>query len=586
VATSPMSKVIDHLRKAVLAGGETQLTDGQLLECFVNHRDEAAVAALVRRHGPMVWGVCRRILHSHQDAEDAFQATFLVLVRKAASIIPREMAANWLYGVAHQTARKARATTAKRQAQEKQVNEMPEPAAGTEPDLWRDLQPLLDQELSRLPDKYRLAIVLCDLEGKTRKEAARQLKIPEGTLSSRLTTARTMLAKRLARHGLAVSGGALAAVLVQNAASAGLPTSVVSNTIKATSLLAAGQAATTGVISAKVAALTEGMLKTMLLAKLKMMTAMLLALSLVTLTSALLAWGQTADKSDSAEKPAPKPEKPVAKQVANQKESEIASKTLPTLRLVRILAKGKTFTIGSPPEEKGREENETAHEVTLSADYYLGVTTVTRGQFAAFVKEDGYQTEAERDGKGAWRWNGDQFEQKPEYTWKNPGFKSIKQTDEHPVVNVSWNDAVAFSKWLSRKDGREYRLPTEAEWEYACRSGTKTAYSFGDDPSKLVDYAWFGDNAGGTHTVGTKKPNGWGLYDMHGNVWQWCADWYGEYAKGAVTDPQGPKEGSKRVYRGCSWMHDAQYCRSAYRDWRLPTLCINNLGFRLAAPVR
>jgi RNA polymerase sigma factor (sigma-70 family) len=135
-----------------------------------------------------VWGACRRILANHHDAEDAFQATFLVLVRKAASIRPREMVANWLYGVARQTAFKARATIARRQACERQVMSMPEPA-GTAPDFWPDLQPLLDQAVGRLPDKDRAAIVLCDFESKTRKEATRQLKIPEGTLSSRLTAA-------------------------------------------------------------------------------------------------------------------------------------------------------------------------------------------------------------------------------------------------------------------------------------------------------------------------------------------------------------------------------------------------------------
>jgi RNA polymerase sigma factor (sigma-70 family) len=179
VANCQLSKVIDHLRTAALAGGEAELTDGNLLERFVSQRDEAAVAALVRRHGPMVWGVCRRVLRHHHDAEDAFQATFLVLVRKAAAIMPREMVANWLYGVVHQTALKARATMAKRQAREKQVNGMPEPEARTQPDLWRDLQPLLDQQLSRLPDKYRVVIALCDLEGKSRKEAPANSRYPK-----------------------------------------------------------------------------------------------------------------------------------------------------------------------------------------------------------------------------------------------------------------------------------------------------------------------------------------------------------------------------------------------------------------------
>src|SRR5204862_5292968 len=157
-------------------------TDGQLLDCSIIHREEAALVSLVHRLAPMVWGVCRRLLHDHHDAEDAFQATFLVLLRKATCIVPQEMVGNWLYGVAHQTALKARATAAKRRAREKQMLDMPEPVAPQQ-EPWPDLQPLLDQELSRLPDPYRVVIVLCELEGKTRKEAARQLGWPEGTVA-------------------------------------------------------------------------------------------------------------------------------------------------------------------------------------------------------------------------------------------------------------------------------------------------------------------------------------------------------------------------------------------------------------------
>src|SRR5262249_31988078 len=135
-------------------------------------------AALVRRHGPMVWGVCRRILGNHHDAEDAFQATFLVLVRKAATIVPRDMVANWLYGVAYQTARKARAMAARRNSRERLVFPMPE-AAAADGDGWSELWSLLDQELNRLPEKYRAPVVLCDLAGRTYKEAARQLGCPE-----------------------------------------------------------------------------------------------------------------------------------------------------------------------------------------------------------------------------------------------------------------------------------------------------------------------------------------------------------------------------------------------------------------------
>ena len=268
------SEFVRRLRGAMLLRDGAALTDGQLLESFICRQDEAALAALVRRHGPMVWGVCRRVLRNHHDAEDAFQAAFLVLVRKAASIVPREMVANWLYGVAHQTALKARAIAARRKQRERQVAVMPEPAA-VEQDFWTDLQPLLDEELSRLPDKYRVITVLCDLEGKTRKEAARHLGCPEGTVAGRLARARAMLAKRLTRRGVALSGGTLAAVLSRKVASAGVPTSVVSPTIKAANRFTAGQTAAAGVVSVKVAALTEGVLKSMFFTKLKVVTVLL-----------------------------------------------------------------------------------------------------------------------------------------------------------------------------------------------------------------------------------------------------------------------------------------------------------------------
>jgi hypothetical protein len=211
------------------------------------------------------------------------------------------MVANWLYGVARQTALKARATVARRKAREKQVTVMPEPEAVRE-DLWHDLEPLLDQELSCLPDKYRVPIVLCDLGGKTRREAARQLGVPDGTLAARLARARGLLARRLSRHGLAVSGGALAAVLARNVASAGVPASVVSATLKAASLLAVGQAAAAGLISAKVVALTQGVLRTMLLTKLKMATALLLAVA-VSGAGGLLYQTQAAGRADTRNEP-------------------------------------------------------------------------------------------------------------------------------------------------------------------------------------------------------------------------------------------------------------------------------------------
>jgi RNA polymerase sigma factor (sigma-70 family) len=234
------------------------LTDGQLLGRFIARRDEAAFAALVRRHGPMVFGVCRRVLRHAQDAEDAFQAAFVVLARKAASLADREAVAGWLYGTAYRAALEARAAGARRRARERQVEAMPHP------EVWpdeggRELLGLLDRELSRLPEKYRLPVVLCELEGRSRKEAARQLGLPEGTLSSRLAAARKALARRLAGCGLAVTGVALAALWAGEARAAGLPASLVVSTVRA-----AG-----GAVPAGIAALTQGVLKAMLLSKLK-----------------------------------------------------------------------------------------------------------------------------------------------------------------------------------------------------------------------------------------------------------------------------------------------------------------------------
>jgi RNA polymerase sigma factor (sigma-70 family) len=264
--TSPVSEVIRYLRSSLRPDG-ADLTDGQLLECFVSRREPAALEVLVRRHGPMVWGVCCRMLQNHHDAEDAFQATFLVLARKAASIRSGAKVGNWLYGVAHRTALKARATRARRRLLETQVTDMPEPAVA-EPDTWGDLQAVLDQELSRLPESYRTVIVLCDLEGRTGKEAARHLSLPLGTVASRLARARAMLAKRLSGHHLPLAGGALATVLTQLSASASVPAAVMSSAIKTVTSVAAGQPVA-GAASAAVGALTKGVLKAMVMTRVK-----------------------------------------------------------------------------------------------------------------------------------------------------------------------------------------------------------------------------------------------------------------------------------------------------------------------------
>jgi RNA polymerase sigma factor (sigma-70 family) len=275
VAAAHLNDIVHHLRRAGLLRDDG-LTDVQLLERFVARRDGAAFEALVHRHGPMVHGVCYRILRNHHDADDAFQATFLVLAHKAAAVVPRRLVGNWLYGVACNTALKARADARRRRAKEREAAAMPRPEAAEE--VWRQLEPLLDGALHSLPDKYRVPIVLCDLEGLTRKEAARQLGCPEGTIASRLARARDLLAKRLARHGLVLSAAALAVALSHGCVSAGVSRPVAAAMAQAGALIAAGQTVPAGIISTRAQALKEGVLRAMLMRKLKIASSVLLVL--------------------------------------------------------------------------------------------------------------------------------------------------------------------------------------------------------------------------------------------------------------------------------------------------------------------
>ncbi len=250
-----LGTVVHNLRRACLRRDEACATDGELLERFLTRRDEVAFEGLVRRHGPMVLGVCGRVLRNQADAEDAFQATFLLLVKKADCIRPRALVGNWLYGVAHTTALKARAMSSKRLAKERAAARPPQAIADTS----ADARALLDHALRGLPDKYRAVIVLCELEGQSQKEAARQLGCPLGTIGTRLRRGRHSLARRLARCGLAVPGGAVGALIAQNAQAAGVSLPLLHSTVKAAALLAAGRTAGS-LVSVKVANLTRGVL--------------------------------------------------------------------------------------------------------------------------------------------------------------------------------------------------------------------------------------------------------------------------------------------------------------------------------------
>jgi RNA polymerase sigma factor (sigma-70 family) len=340
------------LRQVAFRANGGDWSDGQLLERFLSQREEAAFEALVCRHGPMVLGVCRRVLRDGHDAEDAFQATFLVLVRKAASIMPRELVGNWLYGVAYRTALKARCMTARRRARERQVRDMPR-SQTLDSGARDDLQARLDAELSRLPDKFRAPVILCELEGKSRRDVARQLGIAEGTLSSRLARARRLLARRLSSPTVPLSGGAVAALVSTQAASAAVPAPLLASTAKAGALLAVGEAAT-AVVSAKVAALMEGVLKAMFLTKLKTVMAFIvaagvLAVTVGTLGSALMANPGPAAVVDDDPPPQKKsrPEKEKDKQKIESKEKKI---TKPDGRAKAEEVLTKSFTTKKTPK--------------------------------------------------------------------------------------------------------------------------------------------------------------------------------------------------------------------------------------------
>jgi formylglycine-generating enzyme required for sulfatase activity len=206
-------------------------------------------------------------------------------------------------------------------------------------------------------------------------------------------------------------------------------------------------------------------------------------------------------------------------------------------------------------------------------------------QFKQFIDDTGYQTDADKrtGGYGSYIWDGSSWVEKDGVNWKCGVSGPLRPQSEfnHPVIHVSWNDAVAYAQWLSRKTGKTWRLPSEAEWEFAAKGGSATTYS---GSNSIDEVAWYSSNSGGkTQPVGQKKPNGYGLYDMTGNVWEWCADWYSSdyYKSSPSSNPQGPNSGSHRVYRGGSWYINAEYCRVANRNGSAPDYRGHDIGFRL-----
>jgi formylglycine-generating enzyme required for sulfatase activity len=257
--------------------------------------------------------------------------------------------------------------------------------------------------------------------------------------------------------------------------------------------------------------------------------------------------GPALQKPQDSTMTTPRTPTPESGHAQNPGSSQLASPITNSLGMQLVLIPAGTFQMGSTNEADAERP---VHTVRISKPFYLGIHEVTQGQWEAVMGN-------------------------------NPSL--FKGDANRPVESVSWGEVLKFIDQLNaRESGTKYRLPTEAEWEYAARAGSATAYSFGDDSSQLGKYAWFGGNADGTtHPVGKLRPNAWGLYDMHGNVWEWVQDWYGKYTAETVTDPQGPAWGSDRVIRGGSWLHDAGACRSACRFDVAPGYRSDRHGFRL-----
>ena len=360
--------LLDPLRRLIARQTGSSLTDAQLLDDFVSRRDEAAFEVLVWRHGAMVLAVCKRVLRDAHEAEDAFQAAFLVFARKAGSVGRGEVVAAWLYKVAYRIALRLRAAAVKRAPSGEATDDLPAPGPAGDAD-WRDLRPVLDDEIARLPEKYRAPFVLCYLEGRTNEEAAAQLGCPKGTVLSRLSRGRDRLRARLTRRGVALTATALALTLSQNAASATVPAALVPSTVGAAIPFAAGKAAAE-LVPAHVAALTEGALKAMTLIKLKVASAVL-ALAVLGTGIAWAAGGGGGDAPDRVEAPVaavPPADGPRDRERPTPAAPELSGK------VVSVAKDGKSFAVETPPTERGGAPGKAAVKVgDKAAVSYHGV---------------------------------------------------------------------------------------------------------------------------------------------------------------------------------------------------------------------
>jgi RNA polymerase sigma factor (sigma-70 family) len=366
MATAHWSLFLRRLTRGLATETLVDQSDRQLVEQYLARRDEAVYTALVRRHGPMVYRVCWRVLQQEQDAEDAFQATFLVLAQNLHSVRKMDSLASWLHGVAHRVALKAKAQAATRRRHEERAGQS-QPVPGDEV-TWGELRRALDAELAQLPDKWRLPLILCYLEARTQDEAARHLGWSRTTLQRRLADGRAALGRRLARRGV-VWPAALSAVLLSECVAPAAPApGLVGSTVEAAACVAAGRAATSAV-SVKVAALTEGVLKTMLLSKLKLVTALVLVVAALSGAVRLIYQTQAAEQPKAqavteqadkekrgAAKAAPKTDLDRLQGVWKLDHAEInggTARNLEALKKVRLVIKGDKITLG---KDEGHDE--------------------------------------------------------------------------------------------------------------------------------------------------------------------------------------------------------------------------------------
>jgi RNA polymerase sigma factor (sigma-70 family) len=579
------------------------------MAAYADACDENAFAELAARHQQMVYRVCLRMLRHHQEAEDATQAVFLVLLNKASRLMTRKGEfTGWLYGVARNVCLEALRKRAMRQ-EEAMLDETEEPVVEEYRPAHEEVLPFLDEELAGLTGVLRQAVVLRYLQNHSEAEAAQRAGCAVGTLSMRASRGIERLRQRLAKRGVALGGAALAGLLTSEA-SAAVPETLLPSILATVKTVAAG-AATTGATSTA-AMLAKGAMKAMFMAKVKMVAAVVAVAAGLSLPIGLTVAGMTNKSEKVTEMTNAVSQDVVAGDylVIDISGGPSASNypvgylsALPsggwtdehkTTKLVMRKIPAGTFTMGSPSNELGRYElgrndHETQHTVTLTKAFYIGVFEVTQRQWELVMG------------------NRPSFFTSSRYYLTRPveqvSYYDVRENaDSNSTISTSWPasgavGATSFMGKLRAKTGlATFDLPTEAQWEYACRAGTTQALNSGHNltdkerDARMETVGRYQERSNdancatntGTATVGLYRANAWGLYDMHGNLAEWCLDWFGMYS-GNAQDPAGELHSEAgRVLRGGVWGNRAEYCRSASRD-RVSPDCRNfYFGFRAA----